>query len=1340
MQNHSSNHEEQARTDAKIFAFRRNIVVAASAGTGKTHRLTALYILLVLGLTSSGQGDEQSQAPAIGPERIVATTFSRAAADEISQRVERALRSLASWDGVSDLSFAFTHEIRARLNLLRTSLFPVDYAPENAPIPELSEIRKRATEALSKWPQARIDTLHGAARQLVQRYALDLGIPPTARILDEDEAQALSVLAVDETLTFALAEGGTRAETARALMISCGGVSIAHREIARLLERLDEEGITPQKLAIPPHTEQILMLRKDLWEVVSRCAEEGTGAFREAAQQLAAELKFSQADKPLRESAAAPLVTLFSLPIPRKGRTPADEAVDAFRKRFSAQKHQDRALKMLTYLREGPELAVREQRMIELLEDARRRLLAARKRAGALSFGDLLRAARDGLRDRPDLSRAARSSIDALLVDEFQDTSRVQRDLVYLLRERDDAAGLRKPGQSPRAEDLHRHGLFLVGDRKQSIYGFRGADVSVFARLCAELAGEAAGTALSLPPSLWSPDPIADFVALRESRRSGKNVLAFINAFSERDFVPTAPSDGGPPFDFDIAYGRAEHLIPVHQVPQDAPAPAGDVILIDDEGGVPEEADPLLKEATGSMREALVAAAYVACRIRRAEINRAAAPAEPAAPASPDAPPPPPVRRPPSGYKDIAILARRRRTIPLIELALTRLGIPYVVAGRALYDAPEIRDLAALLRLIIDAHDRLALSTVLRGPMVALSDTSLALLSVPGFGITVPPFDKSTPSLGSEHSDESSAILAMLPPSERERLDQFRSRFADLRRAAAHLSPAAALRAAITALDLDRILAALPRAEARIGNLDRLMAIAQRRGGTLPSFVRWLDRRIREEADEAEAAVFAADDDAVRLTTIHASKGLDFPVVILADLDAAPRPSYPGIGLLPSTADRVASLVVKHFAKKPILPGTPDPYEGELDPTDFSPWMPLSTPALRRANEEAQARELAERRRLSYVAITRARNTLVLIGTPSPPKTGTALSTLKTALGDPAFASTVTHREQAQALLGEALQSHALKASEPKPAVQMPTGGAYFIPGRSPSRTVHLAVSPLSIFKTCPRRFRLRYLLGYEEPIAQGQLDLFGGSLAPDLPDDDDDEPSLDRPPSPLHRVLSTFPLHRWGSPIRPDEMAQRLLQEGLIPEGEHGGLSAEQEHLARALSIFLSGPYALRTREVSSRLRREDAFVYSIQAPGAGRTPPRTLALRGCVDLWADYPGACLDIIEFSGQRVQADLPLFPLMVYALYLRRIAPDRPLRIGALYLGSELTEPVFWKGAGPQGSLSADELNAFEQDLGALGHKYAESQHLSRFEGVGIESCRKLRCGFIQACHGDKKAL
>lgn len=1311
-----------ARDDATIFSFRRNVVVAASAGTGKTHRLTALYILLTLGLTSMGQPDDRTPAPPVLPDRILATTFSRAAALEIARRIERSLRALAAWDGMTDVDYAFTREIRARAALVGMLVDAPDHRADASPVASASfaaEIRKRASEAIARWPAARIDTLHGAARQIVQRHALDLGVPPGAEVLDEDETQALSVLAIDETLTEALSAGGERAQAARMLIVSCGGIAMARREVTRLFDRLDEDGITARELARADHTGQAAAVARELGRIAKQSAAEGSRAFREPAEALARALAAAPEGELFPDKAFGPAVDLLTQTMPRKGKTSADEELDAFRKKLSGSTHAERASRLVSYLREAPKLAAREEHLIDLLDDARTRLEAARRRAGGLSFGDLLRIARDGMRDRPDVARAARASVNVLMVDEFQDTSRVQRDLVYLFRERDGAAGMRAPGASPRAEGLLKHGLFLVGDRKQSIYGFRGADVAVFARVCAELAGSAAGEALSLPPSLWAPDPIADFVALRESRRSGERVLAFVNAFAARDFAEgRAPEET--PRDFEIAYGRAEHLVPAPQPSQSSGGDGGEVILVSDDGGTPDDADPLVREATGPMREALVAAAYVACRVRRSGDQELLAGRA-------------------VSYRDVAILARRRSSIPLIELALARLEVPYVVAGRALYDAPEVRDIAALLRLLLDPRDRLALATVLRGPMVALSDTGLALLSPPGRGLVVTTGGRSPLVLGAESaSAETSAAIAQLDAGDRSRLENFRARFADLRRAALLLPPGEAIRAAVAALDLDRVLAALPRAEAKIGNIDRLVAIARQRGGSLSSFVRWLDRRMRDEADEAEAAVFSPEDDAVRLTTIHASKGLDFPVVVLVDLNAQPRATSAGIGFVPSSVDKPASLVVRHFARRASRPQAPDTSAADSAARELAPWIPVGTPAQRDAQTDAQAREQAERRRLTYVAVTRARRSLVLIGSAAPARPGSAWRTLSTGLDDPGFAATLTHREDAKAWLHEASLPAAPSAAGPAPEVaeliEVPSGPPFLVPPRSPSREIALALAPLSVFHGCARRFRFRHLLGLEEPVSTGQLDLFGDEMAPDLQDDDVDESDPDAPISAAHRVLERWPRARWGAPTNPAEIAARLAAHGLA--ADHG----EALRLAPAIASFLSGPYARVIRDEDCAIRREEPFVLTTVAPTAGRTGARALTVRGAIDLVVERRSGAIDALDYKLSRPRADLALHELRLraYALALHKRHPDRPIRAGVIYLGASV-EPTILRGDGPGGAITDADHERFEDDLASLAHRFAEARHQDRFDGVPVDVCRRLQCGFVGACHGDKRA-
>ncbi|MFT3775745.1 MAG: UvrD-helicase domain-containing protein [Minicystis sp.] len=1259
-------------TDAVIFAFRRNIVVAASAGTGKTHRLTALYLLLTLGLTSMGEADNRTPAAPIGPERIVATTFSRAAAIEIEARIEHALREIVAWNGEDPLRFDLP--IRARAEQLGRDL-PV------------SELKRRAAEALARWPSAKIDTLHGVARRIVQRHALAVGLAPGTRVLDEEEAQALGDLAVDEALSAALAAGGARAEAARSLIVSAGGVWATRQRVLRLLDRLDEEGLRPRDLVIADHLVEGRAAADQLLQIARNLAALGSQTFREPAAALADAMSSRTDGELLPERAAACLHDLFTRRMPARGRRlPPDDELDDLVGSLPGKTKADRAASLTALLRTAPLLSAREAEIAILLEDARERLAAQKRRAGALGFGDLLRIARDALRDRPEVARAAREDIDVLLVDEFQDTSRVQRDLVYLLREREDAAEQRGPGEAPVASGLVGHGLFLVGDRKQSIYGFRGADVAVFSRIAAELSGRAAGEALTLPEAAWiDVEPVADFVALRESRRSGEAILSFVNAFSERDFAADRPH-GAATRPFEITYGPAEHLIPIEGAPQ------ARVVLVQDDGSSPEGADPIVREAQGAAREAHVAAAFVANVVQPRDED--------------------PVFAEATRYKDIAILARRRSTIPLVEIALARLDIPYVVAGRALYDAPEVRDVAALLRLLLDPRDRLAMATVLRGPMVALSDTALAELSLPGRGLVVPLLGRWPTAKPAEPGAPPVEVVdpARLPPAERARLEVFRSRFAEIRRAALRLPPGEAIRTAMSAFDLNRVLAALPRAEARIGNLNRLVTIARRRGGTLAAFVRWLERRIRDEADEAEAAVFSPDDDAVRLTTIHASKGLDFPVVVLVDLNAEPRADHGALGFVATDATSAPTLVVRHYASR----------------GKDRALAALHTSTLKAAQADARAREQAERRRLTYVAITRARHTLALVGAMSPPRPGSALKSIAAGIEEGDLTDSI-------ATIAPAAEQLATAAPAPPraPAPATSEARSHPRPPRAPVEEIAVEAAALALFRDCPRRFRLRHLLGIEEPEAEGQLDLFAAAAPPepivDLPPPIADDPA-ETPPSRFrapHRALARWPIASWGQPTDPRAVAARLVSEGLPPD------DAETTRLAQGIARFLEGPYARAAAGAQIHTAEPFAVTASISA-----RPPRRLLLDGTIDLRVAHADGRIDVIEIRAGRPRPDIgaQAFAVRSAALATARANPEARVRAGMLFLGGS-AEPAFLRGSGPDASLDASEHARFEKDLATIAERFAEARYDDRWEAVPVATCRRLGCGFVAACHG-----
>jgi ATP-dependent helicase/nuclease subunit A len=1211
--------------DALLYAFRRNVVVAASAGTGKTHRLTALYVMLVLGLTSMGErGDDVAHAP-VPVERIVATTFSRAAAHEIRGRVEKALTAIAK----GGTGYPFEAEIQARRARLGGG-------------PSDGELMLAAERALEAWPHARIDTLHSTALDVVRHAALLLGLPPAPRVAEEDEARELSHTVIDEVLEAALEAGGERGDAARALVASCSGLERTREVVEGFLSRLDDEGVAPSDLVVGDYVAQATELRARLVSVAGRIATGGRKGLEDEARSLLRAM--DDGDFALPVAAVETLQRLWSKK-PQKA-TGDEEELIALRDSMPGRNTADKTRAFAAALSDAPLLDARERAVLELVGEVARRLPAERATRGVLGFGDILRLARDALRDHPADLADLREDVRALLVDEFQDTSLVQRDLVYLLRESPASARARAPRTMPTERDLEGHGLFIVGDRKQSIYAFRGADVTVFSRTCASLAGAPCVLALDLPASLASPDPIADFLALRESRRSEPAIVSFVNAFSTADFAET----DGDAHEIPMRYGPGEHLVSVRA------DTGGAVELVRDDGGVAP--DPLLVNAPKALREAFLAAAA-------AEHHHARG----------------------LPYRDIAILARRRATIPLVELALGKTGTPYVVAGRALFDAIEVRDLAALVRLVLDPTDRHALATVLRGPMVALSDGALLSLSS-----SVPPARGLDRALLS--SQATRRLDAAAFPDEAARLEVFRERFDAVRPALLRAPPAEALRAAVRAFDLDRVLSALPRADARVGNVDRLLSIAAGRGGSLLSFSRWLDRQIADETDEKEAVVFSPQDDAVRLTTIHAAKGLDFEATVILDLGARAAPdSAPLVFLRASRPGERPRFVFVHKA------------EGGLE-------IPSEARNLAKAVSRERAR--SERKRITYVAFTRAKRFLTLIHA-GDPGDGSALGTV--AAHETTGLKDTMVEVPAAPLLEAAFAPRNAPPSNLHAAPPIPR------PGLGRVRRLPIATTPLGVFRGCARRFRLRFLLGLEEPIDSGQLDLWElGHVerrVEPLERDDGDPRAAGRA---AHRLLESWPRERLGEPPAPGELESLLAREELS--------AGESQRIAGAVRAVLESPFARSLRD--SEIHREEELVLAIEPD---RTDGPTLALKGTIDLWARGPDGALSVVDYKLARTSRSLDnyAFQLRAYALALSRMHDGAPVRAGVLFLLGA-PEPIWLRGEGDSVALGPSDHARFEVELAALAHRLAKARADDDWPGIARPACVREGCGFLTACH------
>ncbi|HET9929052.1 MAG TPA: UvrD-helicase domain-containing protein [Polyangiaceae bacterium] len=1184
----------------------RNCIVAASAGTGKTHLITNIYIAHVLGLRSDGEE--------IAPERIVATTFSRAAAREIRERLEQRLHAIA-----------FPAEAVA------TGLDPTLASVAELRGLSRSTLEKRAATALELLPRTLIDTLHGLATRVLRGHALEFGIAPGFSILDEQEALEDATSTIEDVLSQALAEGPEREAAVTAFIDAGLGLEATITSLMATLSLLDEEGLDAADLLLPAHDADARGLYESLEHAAAAVLAAGAShPLASAARAVQLGLRALPETEPLSEA----LGLFFKDKRPQlermeNGRAVLD-ALDALLRPKDSKA--ERIRKSVGFLARAPQLLSQERELRTLLARVQREVLARRRARNAFGFGDLLRLARDALRDAPAIAVEASGALDLLLVDEFQDTSRVQRDLVLLLHERAESARRRAPGALPKPTDLRSRGLVVVGDRKQSIYAFRGADVSIYARLAAELAGAAAVSALDIHGIEPNPEPVAEFVSLKQNYRSAPPILDFVNRVARVDFSQT------PKRSFEIRYMEAEELSP----PPSRAGVAGRVTFITDDGALPEAPDALLAGAKGPLRTALIAAGF--CAKAHDEGQE---------------------------YRDLALLARRRSSLPLLELALDRLKIPFVVAGRALYATQEVRDLAALLRLSLDPYDRHALATVARGALGGLSDRALAELSVPQRGLLV---------------SSQWARVELGDAGDSARCRALAERLSELYEIAPRLSPRDVLSLAIERFELESVLGALPRGAVRFGNVGRLLEIAARRGGSLPQFSRWLERQIALEVDESEAATFSEEDDAVRLLTVHGSKGLSFPVTIVVDVNATePARSQP-FGLLRS--DHAApTLTIRYRADDGLV----------------------QSPALARINDDAQARALSERQRLSYVALTRAERELVLVLPAEAPRAGSlGRSVAELLLLDPEL--------PVQKLPALELLQRGPTPFEPDDASE----AVPLLPARAPWQGAAIGVTALSDYALCARRFQLLHVAGISE---------FGSAQEQRGDEASDTARAIG---SAAHQVLESYPVASFGETASEPALLELLAATGLDREAK------STRETAAGIGRFLASDYAREVREHGKVVHREVEMTLVIDESRRAR-PVRQLelfhtpnaqhrsVLRATLDLVVERDDGSIDVIDYKRSR-GGDPTRYALQLHAyrLAVEQRFGEKKIRTGLINLLAPSAEPV-WVNEPPPRELA---------ELMAL---LAESRYRAHYPPIQRARCVSARCGFVTACHPRTRA-
>jgi ATP-dependent helicase/nuclease subunit A len=712
-----------------------------------------------------------------------------------------------------------------------------------------AELRRRGRADLAReLDGAWISTIHGFCNRLLKTYPFQAGLDPRFRELDDPQASVLSSEAFDEALDAFCAPGNDE----RARLLTTYGAGGLRRMITGIYETLRSAG---RELFLELGERSPLAERIDALRVAARCLADDTAA---------TELQ--------RASAAALLGAIGADPRP-------DDLLDLSAHRARGERAASfEEARIAVEQAALDELAMRDRDLLQrLLDGFADAYAAAKRRESALDFEDLQLVARDLLRDDADLREREALRFKAIMVDEFQDTNRLQCDLIDLL------------AQAPGERDV-----FFVGDEFQSIYGFRHADVAVFR----ERRDEAGG---GLP--------------LVQNYRSRPEVLEAVNYLFRGDF-----GEG-----FQRLTASGEFPDPVFGQPVE--------LLVTDKSSYHDS----------GVHWRRAEARHVARRVRDLIETGAATAGE------------------------IVLLFAAGTDAEWYEQELRQLGIPtYRATGRGYFGQQQVVDLLAYLRLLQNRYDDAALVSVLASPFVGVSNDTLFLLRrAAGRRPLFTGLERTLP----EHISADDERL----------LRAFKQRYDRLAAVSTRLSLERLCEQILVEHDYDLAVLAHWDGRRRYANLRKLARLARAyeelRGRDIEGFLRFMRDQEAVGAKELEAVAEEEGADAVRLLTIHAAKGLEFNVVIVADAGRDRPPPGP---------DELLALSDGRFGFRVVDPIT-SKRRGAFDYEE-----------VRRAREE---QDRAERLRLYYVAMTRAIDRLIVSGAVDPASSADASTPLGWVLG-----------------------------------------------------------------------------------------------------------------------------------------------------------------------------------------------------------------------------------------------------------------------------------------------------------------------------------------------------
>ncbi|MDP3504383.1 MAG: UvrD-helicase domain-containing protein [Myxococcales bacterium] len=1193
-----------------------NLALFAGAGAGKTYSLITLC-LHVLGGARAGHEP-------VAPASLCLLTFTDKAAAEMRQRLRERLDRLATGDAKGE-----SRELE-----LETS-----FASLGRSMPPKAFWRSVRDDLGA----ASIGTFHSVMSQVLRRAPAGSGVNPAFELIEEREGRHLFAECVERVVLERLEAGdalvrelvrdfGFGASSPWGLVSSLVRVSAAIREEGTQVELIPVQDqdeareaflATVRGLRLIATTLQRTLEVRDAYrarvdEICRRLAQVTVENWPEHRDLL------DEAFKNWKRADVVPLREAF------RGKGDGASAPGA----------------LWTSWRMAPFDAV----VRELVKQGIASYEAALDARGALDFTALLVRTRDLLRNSPEARRDAHRRFGVVLVDEFQDTNRVQLELVLLLAEKRDGAPRplsRELGEGPSNETLdvplEPAALAVVGDRKQAIYDFRGADVAVFERMakCIEASG-------------------GQRQFLQQSRRSTVEIVDLCNNQSQRFLVRGDQTAGGLPFEVEFD-PETDALTAVRQ---NAPPGPALVRLMMPEALAESEQTPSVEAVRAAEAEAL--ARYLAMML-----------ADPSVQIVPRAPKHAAPRMVVGG--DVAVLFQRFTQLEVYRQALVRHGVRHrIVRGRGFYAAQEVIDLASLLQLIADPSNLIAFAAVLRSPLVGLSDTALVSLALDGAQVNG--LDPKHVLLGD------GGDFTAFDDAERFRFRRFHEAWLVLYRERDRLGLRHLLRVALESLEYRVAVAAGPFGEQALANLDKLVDLAtlrQAQGVPVAQFARELLELADTEPREAQGDVLdEGDAEAVTLMTVHQAKGLEWPVVVIPELFTTTPPGGERIRF-----DRDVGLAVTSLAN---------------EPTGSARY--LQCKALKSKREDAQ------RRRLLYVALTRARDRVVLGLQPPKAQRNTWASWLKF---DDFWWQQFSDRHAAMDVLVDALpQGRPVPAAAQLDDATRAEVAALVTRVRAtqpvPVRDAVLPVTQLQDFVTCPRRFHLAHQVGLaERPIAFEWAEQV------------DDEPMPGDPRlmgTAAHKLLELTPLEWVNAPGLKERLASLQRTSGLGTDHD--------EDVLRWVERFWTSPYGQRLPR-ARKVLRELPFVLRLGDDDF------SLHLRGQIDLLViDQQVDVIDYKTTTPSAAGLEPYAFQLGCYALAARRFVevPGVEVRAGISYLRHDDATPRFLDGLPSDVDL--------ERQLVAQARALVQSQASRRWELRPLERCEALGCGYRFRCHGS----